>query len=145
MLKPRHIPTTVYLDAALRLVFRFALFAAMLAVVLAVLRALFSLPTDPALAVAVFLGLGAVAAPLSVAGLRKQRRVPLAAASTGAGALLSFAWAALFCVAFVLWLQHFLDAPVRLPEYVAAVVLVGSIGALLSILPSPFVARRRGL
>lgn len=145
MLRPRHIPTAVYLDASLRLAFRFALLAAVLAVVLAGLRALFALPTDPALAVAAFLALGAVAAPLSVSGLRKQRRVPLAAASTGAGALLSFAWAALFCAAFVLWLEHFRDAPARLLEYAAAVLLAGGIGALLSILPSPFVSRRRGL
>ena len=145
MLKPRHIPTTVYLDASLRLAFRFALLALLLAALLAVLSALFSLPTDPALALAVFLCLATAAAPLSVSGLRKQRRVPLAAASTGAGAVLSFFWSALFCAAFVLWLEHFRDAPARVLDYAAAVLLAGGVGALLSILPSPFVARRRGL
>lgn len=145
MLRPRHIPTTVYLDASLRLAFRFAVLALALAAVLAVLRALFALPTDPALAIAVFLALAAVAAPLSVSRLRKQRRVPLAAASTGAGALLSFFWSALLCVAFVLWLEHFRDAPARLVDYAPTVLLAGGIGALLSLLPNPFVAQRRGL
>ncbi len=135
----------VYLDASLRLAFRFALLSVVLALVLAGLRTLFALPTDPALALAVFLALAGTAGPISVSGLRKQRRVPLGAASTSAGALFAFAWAALFCLAFVFWLEVLRSAPPRVLDHVAAVLVVGIAGALLSILPSPFVSRRRGL
>ena len=144
MLRPRHIPTAVYLDASLRLAFRFALLALVLALLFAALRGLLALPTDPSLALAVFLALGAAAGPVSVAGLRKQRRVPLGASSTGAGAVFAFAWSALFCVAGVLWLEYVRQSPVRLLDYVVAVPVAGGIGAMLSILPSPFVSRRRG-
>ena len=135
-MQDRSIPTRVLLTATLRLLPKFLLLIAILALVYAVIHVAFGASKLLAALVAVFYALVFFAAPLASSSMRTKRGVRLFTRMGGKTLLFCFAWGCLVVASFVATLQLWQGMGATLLNYAVAMGSGGLVCAVSSAITS---------